>query len=100
MTFYASHGGYPGEIVAHDEYLACEDCGWSYPLDQNDYCCEECSGVLVVRDRSRVRRAPRCPRVRGPGAPDPRPARIPVEVSHPSRGLIPAADPLSPLLPG
>lgn len=44
-----SHGGYPGEVIAHDEFLQCVWCDWSYPLDQGDDECGECAGELVVR---------------------------------------------------
>lgn len=46
-----AHAGYPGEVVAHDEYLECPACGWSYPLDQGDDYCSQCEmeALLEVR---------------------------------------------------
>ena len=44
-----SHGGYPGEVVAHDEYCACTGCGWSFLLDEEDTYCYRCGYALEVR---------------------------------------------------
>lgn len=45
----APHGGYPGELIVQDEYLACMWCAWAYPLDGGDDECGECGGELLVR---------------------------------------------------
>lgn len=49
MIWTASHGGYPGEVVAHDEYLACVGCGWVFPLEDWDTYCYRCHHELEVR---------------------------------------------------
>jgi rRNA maturation endonuclease Nob1 len=49
MSEKATHGGYQGEVVAHDTYLRCDGCGWSYSLDYGDEGCGECGGELSER---------------------------------------------------
>lgn len=43
------HGGYPGEVVVQDEYLECEACACSVPLDSGDVFCFMCEGDLIVK---------------------------------------------------
>lgn len=51
----APHGGYPGDVVAHEEYLACIGCGWAFTLEDEDTYCYRCGDSLEVR---RVNPAP------------------------------------------
>lgn len=50
IRFDTSHGGYPGDVVVQDEYLACPECGASYPLDSmaDDEPCDYCAAPLIV----------------------------------------------------
>lgn len=60
IRFDAPHAGYPGEIVAQDEYLECPACGYAYPLDQGDEICEndECTATRALLVVKRAHPAP------------------------------------------
>lgn len=47
MRSKPSHGGYPGDVIAHDTYLRCADCGWSFTVYELDDGCCECGGELL-----------------------------------------------------
>lgn len=60
IRFDPPHGGHPGEIVAHDGYLECPECGYAYPLDQGDVICESdaCTATIALLVVKRAHPAP------------------------------------------